>query len=249
MLEAEGECAAVGREAEIGKPESGALGRTRDVIWRLQGFGLILLTFLSFFPRLFHLEEYLFFALLLIATGTSWLDGKGIWVRTPIDLPLLLFAGWVLLTIPFATDPAYSFAEWRKFVTQVLVFYWVCLVWREQPKGPATRAVLTTVVLGTAILCGYALIDFVERGGSWKDRYVRAAAPSSDFNWLSTYLVIAIPLVVSFGVNLRAWWQRVSCGGVVGLALLAQVFSYTRAGWLGLVAQGIAVGLIIRRRW
>jgi O-antigen ligase len=219
-----------------------------DAIWKAQAGGLILLTFLSFFPSWFHLAEYLFFALLLIALGTAWLDGKSIWVHTPIDLPLLLFIGWVLLTIPFATDPAYSFAEWRKLVAQVLVFYWAVLVLRAQDSKALTHGVLAAVVIGTAALCAYALTDFVARGGTWRDRYVRASAPSSDFQWLSTYMVIAIPVLVSAWVIVRTMWQRLACGGTVVLALLAQVTAYTRAGWLGLVAQGLAFGHFTGRR-
>lgn len=221
---------------------------TRDAVWKVQGYGLILITFLSFFPRWFHREEYLFFALLLIALVAAWLESRAIWTRTPIDLPLWLFVGWVLLTIPFATDPAYSFAEWRKLATQFLVFYWALLVLRVQCNGTVRQAILAAVVVGTAALSAFALFDFVERGGTWKDRYVRAGAPSSDYNWLSTYMVVAIPMLIAAGIAFRARWQRLASAGAVGLALVAQAISYTRAGWLGLVAQGLAFGLLTGRR-
>jgi O-antigen ligase len=219
-----------------------------DAIWKAQAGGLILLTFLSFFPRWFHLEEYLFFALLLIALGTAWLDGKSIWVRIPIDLPLLLFIGWVLLTIPFANDHAYSFAEWRKLVAQVLVFYWAALVLRAQPDRNAVHGVLAAVVAGTLVLCAYALVNFMMLGGTWRDRHMRAFAPSSDYNWLSTYLVIAMPLLAVAFVSFRTLWHRFLSGSAMALALVAQVFSYTRAGWLALVVQGVTFGLVSRRQ-
>lgn len=224
--------------------------RIRGLVWTGQGYGLVLITFLSFFPSWFHREEYLFFALLLIALATAWCDGKPIWTRTPIDLPLLLFAAWVLLTVPFATNPAYSFAEWRKLVTQVLVFYWALLVLQVREDRVITRQILAALVIGTTVLCAYALADFVSRGGTWKDRYVRAGAPSSDYNWLSTYMVMAIPMVVAAGVLFHTRWQRIVCGGAAALALLSMFVSYTRAGWLGLLAQGLAFGLLTpgRRR-
>jgi len=92
------------------------------------------------------------------------------------------------------------------------------------------------------------VVDFWGHGGSWKDRYVRAFAPSSDSNWLSTYLVIAIPLVASIVVILRAWWQRLTSGVVLAMALVAQFFTYNRAGWLALAAQGVTFGLCTGRR-
>jgi len=233
---------------------TGADGRLldlfHDVVCKVQVWGLILLTFVSFFPGLFHLEEYLFFALFVIAIGTAWLDGKPIWVRSPIDLPFLLLVGWVLLTIPFAIDPAYSFAEWRKLVTQLLVFYWALLVLRTYGDDSTSRQILAAVVIGTAILSLYALANFVERSGSLMNRQIRAWAPNSGSNWLTTYLVIAIPLVVSAGVVMKKRWQRLACWGcVLGPALLAQAFSYMRAGWLALVSQGLALAVFTSRRW
>ena len=221
---------------------------THAAIWKLQGHGLVLITFLSFFPILFHFEEYLFFTLLTIALAVAWLDGRQIWVRTPIDLPLLLFVGWVLMTIPFAIDPAYSFSEWRKLVAQILVFYWAVLVLRAHPDRSVTRGVLTAVVIGTVILCAYALPDFVARGGMWVDRGVRARAPGSDMNWLGTYLVIAIPLVAAVSATLKSLRQRLTCYvALLGPAVLTLVFSYMRAAWLGLVVQGIAFSLFTGR--
>lgn len=108
-------------------------------IWKLQQVGLILLTLLSFHPGLFHIQENLFFTLLAVALGASWVEGRPVWIRTPIDLPLLLFVSWVLLTVPFATDPAYSFSEWRKLSAQVLVFYWAVLVLQREPALTVRR--------------------------------------------------------------------------------------------------------------
>ena len=230
--------------------------KIRSAIWTIESYGLVLITFMSFFPRLFHLEELLFFILLVIALGTAWREGRMMWVRTPVDLPLLLFVGWVLLTIPFAIDPAYSFTEWRKVVAQVLVFYWALLILRVHSDEVMIRRILATVVIGTGLLCGYALIDFVGRGGTWQDRYIRAGAPSSDYNWLSTYVVMVIPFLVAVAVISSSFWQRMFSLCVVALALLAQVTSYTRAGWIGIVTQGLSfrseerrVGKECRSRW
>lgn len=226
----------------------GVWGRVRSAIWTIESYGLVLITFMSFFPRLFHFEEYLFFTLFVIALGVAWREGRTVWVRTPVDLPLLLFVGWVLLTIPFATDTAYSFAEWRKVMTQVLVFYWALLIFRVHSDEVMTRRILAAVVIGTSLLCIYALIEFLGNGGTWQDRYIRAGAPSSDYNWLSTYVVIVIPFLVAVAVVSRTYWQRMFSMCIAGLALLAQVVSYTRAGWLGIVAQGFSFGLLAASR-
>ncbi|MGH7228106.1 MAG: O-antigen ligase family protein, partial [Nitrospiraceae bacterium] len=184
-----------------------------------------------------------------LAVGASWLDRRTVWVRTPLDLPFFLLVGWILITIPFATDPAYSFSEWRKLIAQMLVFYWVLLVVRRYGEGDIPRQVLAAVVVGTVFVSLYALVDFVQRNGSLMNRSVRAWAPSSDSNWLTSYLVIGIPLVVSSGVVIRTNWRRLTYfGAVLSPALLAHVFSYMRAGWLALVIQGIAFAFFTGRR-
>ncbi len=196
-----------------------------------------------------------------------WLEGKDLRVRTPIDLPLISLLVWILLTIPFSLNPEYSFGEWRKFVAQCLVFYWAVAVIREVSQRQQSEAirfpfawlecirgnthlpnVFLGVVIGTVLLASFALFDFIERGGNWQDRHIRAIAPGSDYNWLSTYLVLVMPIVVYCGITARSLRGKLLLGGALVLALCAQVASYTRAGWLSSVAQLVSWSLVARQR-
>ena len=216
---------------------------------------------------LFHVEEILFFILLGLAIFTGWLEEKDLKVRTPIDLPLFLLLGWILLTVPFSLNPEYSFVEWRKLVAQCLVFYWAVyvireisqrqilertglpLAWPEWMNGQhPTKIVFLAVLLGTMLLSGFALTDFFVRGGNWQDRLIRATAPGSDYNWLSTYLVLSIPIVVYWGMTSRLLWQKIFSYSTLVLAFLAHAASYSRAGWLASVVQLFSWGLVTRRR-
>ena len=217
------------------------------MLWSLLSWGLGILTFLSFFPQLFHLEEYIFFTLLVLALGTAWVDESAIWIRTPIDLPLFLLIGWILLSIPFAIDPAYSFGEWRKLVASALVFYWVLLLMQNNTNKKIFLILLGAVVLGIVVQCSYALIEFVVQGGSWKHRMVRASAPGSGFQEMTTYLVMVIPLMIVTIIVSGTWWQRLISSGALCLAFLSHVLTYTRAGWLGMLAQGIGFGVFTKR--
>jgi heptosyltransferase-3/putative inorganic carbon (HCO3(-)) transporter len=203
---------------------------------------------LSFFPRLFHSQEYAFFFLLAVALCLAWVERINPWIRTPIDLPLFGFVGWVLCTVPFATDPAYSFSEWRKLVAQVLVFYWAMFVLSSYRRIELSRQIVWAVVLGSLVLSAYALVDFILRGGTWRDRLVRAGAPYSDYNWLATYLVLVIPILIWWVVTHRQFWARVLGILTLILAGLAQVASYTRAGWVAHFAQVVGFGLMAGRR-
>jgi heptosyltransferase-3/putative inorganic carbon (HCO3(-)) transporter len=185
--------------------------------------------------------------LLAVALCLAWVEKISPWIRTPIDLPLLGFVGWVLCTIPFATDPAYSFSEWGKLVAQVLVFYWAMFVLRSHRRIKLTRQIVWTVVLGSLVLSGFALVDFVLRGGTWRDRLVRAGAPYSDYNWLATYLVLVIPILIWWVVTHRAFWTRALGILTLVMAGLAQAASYTRAGWVAHFVQAVGFGLMAGR--
>ena len=225
-----------------------------DVMWTIQGYSLIVLILFSFHPVLFHIQEYTFFTALSFAVGTAWWNGDRVWIRSPLDLPLALFVGWILLSVPFATDPSYSFGEWRKLAAEILVFYWTLLVLSKQPSTDViARRVLIGMVVGTVLLCTYALYDFMLRGGNWKDRTIRAGVPfpsggEAAFNWLSTYMVLTIPfltLLVSWSKKL---WQRLASTGLFMLALLTAFLSYTRGAWIGIVAEMVAFGVTTGRR-
>lgn len=218
------------------------------VLWMIQGYGLGLVTFLAFFPRLHHVQEYLFFFLLLGAVAAVGVDCQAMWVRSPIDVALFAYVGWVLLTIPFATDPAYSFSEWRKLAAQVLVFFWAFRLATGVDSEGVMRRVMAAVLLGTLVLSSYALIDFVSQGGSWKGRGIRARAPYSDCNALTTYMVLVIPIVLSLVLSAKDRWLRTASGVAVGLAALAQLFTYTRAGWVASVSQQIIFWVYLGRR-
>jgi putative inorganic carbon (hco3(-)) transporter len=219
-----------------------------DTFWKLQGWGFLLLLAMSFFPRLFHIEEYLFLLLLTLSVVVAYKTERSPWIRTSLDVPLILFAGWVLITVPFAIDPLYSFSEWRKLLIQIIVFYWGLLVIRQNQHRAMVSKVMTTVVIASAALCLLALQDFVLRGGTWQNRSVRAGAPYSDYNWLTTYMVMAIPLVAAAAVAARSRFKQVTSACVGVIAFAAQAGSYTRAGWLGMVAQGVALGFFTARR-
>jgi putative inorganic carbon (HCO3(-)) transporter len=222
--------------------------RASAVAWKLQAVGLLGITVLSFFPRASHVQEYVFFFLLAVALCLAWAEKINPWIRTPIDLPLLGLVGWILCTVPFATDPAYSFSEWRKLGAHVLVFYWAVFVLCRPRHIELPRQIVWAVVLGSLALSGFALVDFVLRGGTWRDRLIRAGAPNSDYNWLTTYLVLVIPILIGWVMTNRTLWIRAVGTLTLMLAGLAQVAAYTRAGWVAHFVQAVGFGLMAGRR-
>ena len=223
-------------------------GFARALFWGLQGYVMVALACSSFFPPLFRYQEHTVIVLVVLCLGMCAVEKKSPWVRNPLDLPLWCFMVWVLGTIPFATDPAYSFAEWKKFVAQAGVFYWALLVLSRCRNERLPRLVLQALVVSASLLACYALVEFVRQGGTWRDRFIRAHAFGSDYNWLSTYMVVAIPVAGSLLAIARVAWMRAAQGLALLLAGAAQLFSYTRGGWLGHAAQGVTLALMIGGR-
>jgi heptosyltransferase-3/putative inorganic carbon (HCO3(-)) transporter len=156
--------------------------RLSPVVWRLQSAGLLTLAVTTFFPAWSHLQEYAFFTLLAVAVGTVLAEGRSVAFSSPLHLPIALLLGWILLSVPFAIDPSYSFAEWRKLAAKILLFYWAATVWRIALQEGGVRMnerLLIAAGIGSLALSLYALPDFFQRGGTWADRPVRAQAPSS----------------------------------------------------------------------
>lgn len=224
--------------------------RIAPAVWRIQVAGVLVFAVMTFFPAWSHVQEYAFFGLFAVALMTAYAEGRPLLFPSPLHLPIALLVGWVFLSLPFAIDPSYSFAEWRKLVAKILLFYWTVAVWRialQQGGATMNQRLLAALAIGSLALCVYALPDFWQRGGTWTDRPVRAQAPSSDYNWLSTYIVMGLPLLLAGALTARPRWMQWSYASVALLALFAQASSYTRAGWLGLLAQACAAALLLRR--
>lgn len=210
--------------------------------WSIQRLGLAALVCLNFFPLLHVPTRYLFFGLVISSLVALWREGAPWWVSTPIDLQLLCFLAWVLVTIPFSIDPDYSFKEWRKLGAQILLFYWAIRVTHRVGAARATRSVLLATVLAAGACGGYAIVEFVWHGGTWRGRDVRAGAMGSDYNWLSTYMVMALPMVLAATMIWRDWWMKLLGHATTLVCFVAELLAFTRAGWLGLVAEAL-VGL------
>jgi len=227
--------------------DAGLRSRVYAWVWHLQAAGLLVFIVTTFFPSWSHVQEYLFLSLAAIGGAVAYGERRLLFSPSALNVPIALWLGWILLSVPFSLDPAYSFGEWRKVVVKVLWFFWALLVLRNSPYKDMEGKVLTAVAVGSLALCLYALTDFVWRGGMLSDRLVRARAPASDYNWLSTYLVMALPLLAAGIVRMPRPPGVVLHAAAAVLAVAGQAVSYTRAGWLALVSQGVAWCLYARR--
>ena len=161
-------------------------------------WGLMAIAFFIMFAKLNHIIEYTFIGLLIFWVSVKAKNREFNLVRTPLDLPIILFLSWVFITIPFSVDPSYSFAEWRKTIIQILMFYFVVNVVNNEMQ---VRKVLQAFLAGIVFLSMVGVIEHVVSRQSLWDKNSHASSLTSAAQWLSTYIVMGIPFVWFFFVN------------------------------------------------
>ena len=77
-------------------------------------YGLMGIAFGLFFVRLNHIVEYGVFVLLFAWILGQLKNGTLKWIKTPLDIPILLYVAWALICVPLAVDPDYSFGFYAK---------------------------------------------------------------------------------------------------------------------------------------
>lgn len=197
-------------------------------------YGLMAYAFLLPFAKLSHVLEYAFLSLLAVWVLLKASQKELPFRRTSLDVPIIMFLGWVLLTTVFAVDPSYSFSEWRKSVTRVLMFFFVASAISEERQ---VRNILVALVLGCLVQAAGALHSSISLDVPWDSHSYREGSWTSSSQWLSTYLVMILPFVY-LAIRLeRHPIVRWACALGTVLVLIALFLSHTRAAWVALMVQ------------
>ncbi len=209
-------------------------------------------------PRIFH----------HIAMTVS-LGGWLIWLllqqkplpSAPVDLPYALFFAAAVLATIFATDPRVSVEHLWTIGIHIILFYLILFLLRRY----GSRLLLETLFFCASVVCLIGLIEWVswytgvpllpifEQG--WLPIYSisrpipvaihRLTVPLNVATWLAAYLAMLIPVAAAWGAASR----RKTTRQVVVLWLVAAVFvlyfTYSRGGFLSLIASATVLGLLV----
>ncbi|TAL12311.1 MAG: hypothetical protein EPO02_02000, partial [Nitrospirae bacterium] len=199
------------------------------------------------FTRLLFVERNGFLILAVLLALWCVVNRRHFFTRTPIDLPLIAFVGWVALTVPFAVSPLYSLKEFAKLLQQGLIFYVVAYFFRDSLSA---RRLLWALVGGLAVVSAYGLFQFGGLSGPMPQEgemmLVESVTPGEV--WLTTYLVMLVPLSLALGLCERRPAAQIAGMGTAGLATLCLLLTYSRAGLLALLCEAVAVAWFVRRR-
>jgi O-antigen ligase len=174
-----------------------------------------------------------------------WLEGKVYLPYTPINLPLFLFSGWVILSLVTATKFTYSLFQIKnELLTHLLIFFSVIFFIRDRKD---IKKLLLFLYLGLFIICVFGVYEFWDRGGSFLDRSVRIGSLTPDYIYLSTYLLLSIPMTLT-GIH---FFQKKNMRVVILLLFLFSLFcmflTFTRIAWAVLFIQILFYGVFRNR--
>ena len=199
------------------------------------------------FKRLLFIERNGFIILIVLLVLWCVVNRRHFFLRTPIDIPLLAFVAWVGFTVPFATFPAYSSKEFAKLLQQGLIFYVVVYFFRD----PVYRWRLVWMLIGTlSINSLYGIWQFVTdvlpyaRKGELD--VIASFLPGEV--WLTTYLVMTIPICLAFLLFEQRRLERGVYAGATGLGVVCLLLTFSRAGLLALLVElGVLIALLRRK--
>lgn len=210
-------------------------------------YGLMAIALLVMVAELHNLVEYFFVGLLVAWFGVRIHRRDFHFVRTPLDLPIVLFVVWVALTIPFSVDPEYSFAEWRKTVLQISMFYFVVNVVSNEKD---VRHVLYAFMLGVIALSAFGIVDHLARGENLFDKTSHMASLASSGTWLSIAIVMGLPFLWLFWQEGEGRHATLSIGFLFVMIMIALFLTHVRGTWVAFIAQLAVFWLMVmKKKW
>ncbi len=167
--------------------------------------------------------------------------------ETAITVALL---GWTVLTIPFSMWPGGSVALLTDQYFKALVFFWMIAAMitnRERLKTFAWSLTLCSIPLALMALLHFVKGDFLSTGTSIK-RIEGYTGLSGNPNDLALTLNLLIPFTGALLMTTRSWMGRAVAAFALMLSIPAVIVTFSRAGFLTLVAIALMGAVCFVRR-
>ena len=202
-------------------------------------------------------------SLLILAAGLLWL----IWaLRTPagplgaINSWLLLLLGIAVLATGCSPVPVAAFKGLLKLLSYLGVYALMRQLLAEAPQWwNRIVAALLAGELVSAVLAIRQLYGDTAELARWADPNsvadgtIRVYGPLENPNLLAGYLIPILPIALVALLRWRSWPQRLFAATALLLGAIALFLSYSRGGWLGMLAALGALGLLLvlrqTRQW
>jgi len=213
-------------------------------------FFLLPLVFQPFLSDPFALPKATILRIMTLLIFAVWLtkvlrEGKIGWQKTPLNLLIIIFLFICGLSMLFSVSPRLSFWGMHGFYFEgFLSFLCYAMIYFIAVNYVTDKSrILKTLLIATVIVSVYALMQasgitfFVWRG---TQPYPRVWSTFGNPNFLGPYLIMVIPMYLIFLIKAETVKTKLRYSLFTLLSLLALIFTYSRAAWLGM-AVGITV--------
>jgi len=221
-------------------------------------FFLLPLVFQPFLSDPFALPKMTVLRIMTLFLLAVWLmkvlrEGKISWQKTPLNLPIIIFLFICGLSTLFSVSPRLSFWGMHGFYFEGFlsfmcygIIYFIAVNYVTDK-----RKVLKTLLIASVIVSVYALVQaagitfFVWRG---TQPYPRVWSTLGNPNFLGPYLIMIIPIYLIFLIKAETVKKKFVYSVFTLLSVLALIFTYSRAAWLGMVVGLIVFALMVNKK-
>lgn len=204
------------------------------------------------FPALSGFRQMAFYTgittLTIYAATQIALEGNLTARPKEINLVLLLLAA-ALLSMPLADDPGEAWKTFNEMLLKTIVIFIVIV---NVVRTEMRLKLLLLLVLGVSIYLSLSAINDYRAGvfatGALETHDLRIGGRIKGLfensNDLALHLVSIIPIAVALGLSGRNPFKKLIYFGVTGLMVAAVIVTFSRGGFIGLVA---ATFVLVRR--
>ena len=230
-------------------------GSTAQQKWLSDLAGIVLILLMAGLPVLTRAG----LALIVLACGALWL----LWSLTRPPVSIGAISGWLLLFLAVAVlatglspVPVAAAKGLLKLISYLGVYALMRQLLQVRPEWwDRLVAALLGGSLLTSVLALRQLYAPTEELARWADPNsvaegtIRIYGPLGNPNLLAGYLVPILPIAMVAMIRWRGLGSRLYAAASLALGCAATLFSYSRGGWLGMVASLGALLLLLLLRY
>ena len=193
----------------------------------------------------------------LLVSGVLWL-GRMLWKgeirlrRTPLDVWILGFATLAALSV---SQSAHAAAGWYNFTCLVGLYLltYVLVAQTVRTRSDAVR-IVTVLLVSAAVVCVWGLLQYqagidvtAERwidGEQFPGLKTRVFSTLENPNVLAAFLIMVVGLTTGWILDAHPRRYRLSLLGLLGLAVVCILLTYSRGAWLTLGVMALVTAAV-----
>jgi O-antigen ligase/Flp pilus assembly protein TadD len=224
-----------------GSSEDSDSSKTLSILDEIFHSGLVLVSFLA--PLVFlrgisdfaNLPQSAFIQIGVVLLLLVWLIKGSVLnqcliLKSPLNLPVLAFVLWSLVTIFYAHNMHEGLLAWRPWAASALMFF---LVSNDNYEKRRLVHLLAALVV-SGFLCSLLGIAQHLLGFSWVPQIGAPAATFANRNMAAHFIVLTFPLAVVFVFNSKRRVAALMSGVAACLMIVFLLYTKTRAAWIAL---------------